>query len=125
MAQEIPTGEGLTFEKVWLLFQESDRRLEKTDRQINALREAVEKTEAQVEKTSQRVDQTSRELGRLGNKLGEFVEGMVRPGLVRLFNERGIPIGQTAQHLRAQHGGEGMEVNLVGINGDEVVIAEV
>ena len=107
MAQEIPTGEGLTFEKVWLLFQESDRRLEKTDRQINALREAVEKTEAQVEKTSQRVDQTSRELGRLGNKLGEFVEGMVRPGLVRLFNERGIPIGQTAQHLRAQHGGEG------------------
>ena len=44
MAQEIPTGEGLTFEKVWLLFQESDRRLEKPDRQINALREAVEKT---------------------------------------------------------------------------------
>ena len=27
----IPTGEGLTFEKVWAMFQETDRRLKKTE----------------------------------------------------------------------------------------------
>ncbi len=70
-------------------------------------------------------EKTNAIIGRLGNRIGDFVESLVRPGVVRLFNERGIPIGQTAQNLQARRGDEGMEVDLVGINGFEMVVVEV
>lgn len=115
MAKEIPTGEGLTFEKVWLLFQETDRKFQ----------EMKADTDAELRETARVVREVSKKVGDLGNKLGEFVEGMVRPGLVRLFNERGIPIEQTAQRLEAVRDGQKMEVDLVGVNGDDVIVIEV
>ena len=115
MAKEIPTGEGLTFEKVWLLFQETDRKFQ----------EMKADTDAELRETARVVREVSKKVGDLGNKLGEFVEGMVRPGLVRLFNERGIPIEQTAQRLEAVRDSQKMEVDLVGVNGDDVIVIEV
>ena len=115
MAKEIPTGEGLTFEKVWLLFQETDRKFQ----------EMKADTDAELRETARVVREVSKKVGDLGNKLGEFVEGMVRPGLVRLFNERGIPIEQMAQRLEAVRDGQKMEVDLVGVNGDDVIVIEV
>lgn len=115
MAKEIPTGEGLTFEKVWLLFQETDRKFQ----------EMKADTDAELRETARVAREVSKKVGDLGNKLGEFVEGMVRPGLVRLFNERGIPIEQTAQRLEAVRDGQKMEVDLVGVNGDDVIVIEV
>ena len=52
-------------------------------------------------------EKTNAIIGRLGNRIGDFVEGLVRPGLVRLFNERGIPLGQTAQYLPVRRGDDG------------------
>ena len=31
----MPTGEGLTFEKVWEMFQETDRKFQETDRMLD------------------------------------------------------------------------------------------
>ena len=33
----IPTGEGLTFEKVWAMFQETDRKMWETDRKMQEM----------------------------------------------------------------------------------------
>jgi hypothetical protein len=51
--------------------QETDKKFQETNKKMDRLDEQIE--------------ETNRIIGRLGNKLGEFVEGLVRPGLVRRF----------------------------------------
>ena len=76
---------------------------------------AEEKRELEWRKADDRFEKRMQEqyektnaiIGRLGNRIGDFVEGLVRPGLMRLFNERGIPLGQTAQYLPVPARGRG------------------
>ena len=185
MAEEIPTGEGLTFEKVWLMFQETSRQFKETDRQFKETERKFEKMrleaekqrekdriEAEKQREKDRIDtekqrekerekdridaekqrekdrweadeerrkshelfkqqmqeqyeKTNAIIGRLGNKLGEFVEGVVRPGVVRMFNERGIPLTQTFIKLKITQKGQGLEADIVGVNGEIAVVVEV
>ena len=67
-------------------------------------READERFEKRMQ---EQYEKTNAIIGRLGNRIGDFVEGLVRPGLMRLFNERGIPLGQTAQYLPVPARGRG------------------
>ena len=67
-------------------------------------READERFEKRMQ---EQYEKSNAIIGRLGNRIGDFVEGLVRPGLVRLFNERGIPLGQTAQYLPVPARGRG------------------
>lgn len=112
MKEEIPTGEDLTFEKVWLMFKDTDTRI----------KELSQETDARMEKLNQ---ETNKKISELGDKWGRFVEGVVEPSMVRLFNERGITIQETAQRLKKRIDGESIEVDLLGINGEEVVVVEV
>jgi seryl-tRNA synthetase len=48
---------GLTFEKVWAMFQESDRRMQKM-----------------AEETDQRQKELDKQIGKLGNRFGELAE---------------------------------------------------
>jgi len=56
-----PTGEGLTFEKVWAMFNETREQMKETDRKI----------------------------GELGNRFGELAEHLVAPAIHKRFNELG------------------------------------
>jgi hypothetical protein len=56
-------------------------------------------TDRRMAETDHRLKELGRQIGGLGNRLDEFVEGVVRPGLVRLFRERGIDVHQTLRGL--------------------------
>ena len=120
MEEAIPTDAGLTFEKVWLLMKENEHKFEKWRLEAEKAREldrkeAEEKRELEWREADERFEKRMQEqyektnaiIGRLGNRIGDFVEGLVRPGLVQLFNERGIPLGQTAQYLPVPARGRG------------------
>lgn len=93
----------ITKEELLDLFRETDLRMRETDRQIKEMNRAI---------------------GRLGNRLGEFVEEMVRPAAVRLFQERGIAVHQVSQRVYAERDGESMEVDLLVVNGTDVILIE-
>jgi hypothetical protein len=95
--------------------QESDRRFQETDRRFR-------ETERLLKEQSQRVDE---QLGKLGNRLGEFVEWQVRPAAVRLFQERGIDVTELSSDLSVQKGDEGLEIDLLVVNGSEAIAIEV
>ena len=94
----------VSFEEIKQAFLERDRRMRETDRKL-----------AEV----------GRQIGGLGNRLGEFVEGVVRPGLVRLFRERGIEVHQTLRDLEAKRDGEAAQIDLLVVNEDHAVVIEV
>ena len=91
----IPTGEGLTFEKVWAMFQETDLRFKETERLMkeNADRLIKESAERQKEtdrKMKEADQQMKKAIGKLGNRFGELVEHLVAPNLSAKFNELGF-----------------------------------
>ncbi len=66
------------------------------------------------------------ELGKLGGMWGRFVEEMVRPKIVELFKEKGIPIETTAQSVEGfKDGQKYYEIDLLLINTNIAVVAEI
>jgi hypothetical protein len=96
-------------------FQETDRKFQETDR---LLRE-------QAQETDRKLKAVTTTIGDLGNRLGEFVEGLVKPALVRLFRERGIEVHEVYPDVEVDRHDEGLEIDLLVVNDAEAVLVEV
>ncbi|PKM12543.1 MAG: DUF3782 domain-containing protein [Gammaproteobacteria bacterium HGW-Gammaproteobacteria-3] len=103
-----------TLDDVWKLFRETDRQFKETDRKLKEL----------SEDTDRKIKQVSLSVGRLENRLGDFVEEMVRPAAVRLFQERGIAVHEVHQNVKSQRGDEGVEIDLLVVNDTDMVAIE-
>jgi len=79
----IPTGEGLTFEKVWAMSQE-------TDRIVKEVAQIVRENAERQKETDRQMKETDRKMGDLYNRFGEMAEHLVAPGIADRFNERGF-----------------------------------
>jgi hypothetical protein len=88
---------------VWRLFQETDRRFQETDR---------------------RLKQLSKNLGDLGNRLGEFVEHLVAPAVVRLFQAEGIEVHAVYPEVFVKRDGEALEIDWLVVNDGALVAVE-
>jgi len=129
----VPTGEGLTFEKVWAMFQESrqeaDRQRQETDRQMkeNAERQAERQREAdrQMKETKRIFDELGRQMGDLHNSFGELAEHLVAPGIHARFNELGYHFGEIMPGGVKIYGEDGQlkaQIDLL-LENDETVMA--
>jgi hypothetical protein len=75
----IPSGyEGLTFEKVWAMFQETDKKFRETDRQIR---------------------QNQKMMSDLGRKFGKIIEHMFIPNLKEKFNALDYEFGKASSNV--------------------------
>jgi hypothetical protein len=68
--RELPRG--VSFEDVWAMFQETDRKI----------KEMAEKTDRELRKMTAKTD---RQIGELGNRFGELAEHLVTPNIVEKF----------------------------------------
>jgi len=82
-----PTGEGLTFEKVWAMFQESGRRMEEQRKENDRI----------MEKVALQMEETDRKIGELSNRFGELAEHLVAPAIHERFNELGYHFSAAAE----------------------------
>jgi len=98
-------------QEIWGLFREVARRQEETDKEINKL--------------SGEVDRVTQAIGDLGGKWGKFVEGMVKPGALRLFRGRGIELTHSTLRTDATVDGKKMEIDIILSNGEYVVAISV
>jgi hypothetical protein len=104
----------LDFEKVWIMFQETDKKFQETDRMVKEtdrivkeMAEAARETDKEFQETKKlvrevseelrtigrRLDKSKRELdrqmGELGNRFGELAEHLVAPSINEKFNALG------------------------------------
>ncbi|MBN3034303.1 MAG: hypothetical protein JW861_01855 [Bacteroidales bacterium] len=56
---------------------------------------------------------------------GKLVESLVDGDLVRLLNEKDIPVERTVQRSKGNRAGNSFEFDLIAINHKEIVIVEV
>ena len=97
-------------QEVWTLFKETDERFKKTDKKI--------------ERMSAKVEEVSRSVAALIGKWRKFVEGLIAPGAVAMFKERGIEVEKVFQRVKAQKDGEGIEIDILAINKEYAVLIE-
>ena len=104
---------------------EPETTMDDLRRVMRELAEQSKETDRQMKETDRKLERLGKQYGDLGNRLGEFVEGMVRPGLVRLFRERGIDLNLTIRDLSARRDGEAAQIDLMAIDDTEAVAVEV
>lgn len=106
-----------SIQEIWKLFKETDGRFKDTDKEIDKLSKSVEETR----KTS---ENTNKAVYALTGKWSRFVEGLIAPATERLFKERGIKVDKVFQRVKTHRNGDGMEVDILAINGEYAVLIE-
>ncbi|MDR1908491.1 MAG: YraN family protein [Spirochaetaceae bacterium] len=97
---------GLTFEKVWAMFQETDRKMQETDRKMQ---------------------ETDRLIGRLGSRLGDLIEHLTASDIIDRFNEKGYRFLHISRNHRIKDEANQVmaEIDILLENGDYVMVVEV
>ena len=119
--KNLPTGDGLTFEKVWAMFQETDRKFQETAEQMK-------ETDRMIKETREQMKDTDRRIGELGNRFGELAEHLVAPSIMDKFNELGFHFTQISADFVTKDPKTKKtiaEVDILLENGDVVIAVEV
>lgn len=109
-------------------FKETDRKIREASLETERkLRESRLETERKLResrmKTEQELQKLSQEVGGITDTLGRFTENMVAPAVVKLFNERGIPITDYSQRTFSQ--ARNIEYDIVAFNEEYIVVVSV
>ncbi|MDD5188551.1 MAG: hypothetical protein PHF57_10140 [Methanoregula sp.] len=102
------SDEPLTFEKVWLMFQETDKKFQETDKKFQDTDKKLNKLEYLF--TSQ---------------WGKLLESLVGGDIITLLNQRGIEVTDIIERRSGCRDGMKYEFNIIAIAGNEIAIIEV
>ncbi len=95
--------------------KETDRKFQETDRKFQESQQAFDR----------QMKVLSKSIGDIGNRLGQFVEEMIAPAVVPLFQARGIEVHQINQRHTAKREGAVAEIDLFVVNSTQAVAVEV
>ena len=126
-----------SFASVYLLTQRNAEAIQKLGERLDAMAVREEQRQAEAAKRDQErrdeLNEALRDSRRRTNKLdelftsqwGKLVEALVDGKVVELFNERGIEVEQTSQRCEGVYEGKTQEIDILAINGAEIVAVEV
>ena len=134
----------VTLDDIYALFQrsqeEADRRFAEADRRAAESKAAFEQQMAQSKaEADQRAAEAEKRLARaeaiasqanqavnnLSSRWGRFVENIVAPAALRLFQERGMAVQEVYQRVRSARGSLNLEIDILVVDDDVAVIIEV
>jgi len=101
-------------QEVWALFRETSESFKETDKRIERLSQETDKKIAEVSKT----------VAALTGKWGRFVEGLIAPGTISMFKERGIEVEKVYQRVKAHKDGREIEIDILAINKEYAILIE-
>ena len=118
VTQGSAANEALSFEKVWAMFQETDRQMKETDRLFKKLRED----------SNREWKKASKLVGGLGNRFGKLAEHMVVPNIEKKFNDLGFHFKESAKNKKIWDHESGKilaEIDILLENDDTVIALEI
>jgi Holliday junction resolvase-like predicted endonuclease len=101
-----------TFESVWALFQETDRKFQETQR-------ILKERDKQFTKRMNKLEDLFK------GQWGKLVESLVEGDLINLLNQKEIKVNETSTRVRGIHKGKEYEFDIIAENGEEIVVVEV
>ncbi|GHV29623.1 hypothetical protein AGMMS4952_15580 [Spirochaetia bacterium] len=136
--------EPLTFEKVWEMFQESDRKfqamsqetdrqMKETDRKFQAMSQETDRSITRMsdelrrsgEDVDRRIKEVTEQLGGMGNSNGAFAEDYFATAMSDKKMFAGLKFDDVEINLKGKSGAIKDEFDIVMYNGNAVAIIEV
>ena len=105
-------SENLNFDKVWFMFQETDKKF----KEMEAYSKRNEKY------TKKRIDALEK---LFTGQWGKLIESLIEGDLIKLLNERGIKVQNTSTRVKGVYNKEQFEFDIIAENGDDIVVVEV
>ncbi len=133
------TQQPLTFEKVWLMFQETDKKFQETDKQIKEtdrimkeqwketerfMKEQSKETDRRFRETDRIVRGISKEIGGIGNNIGDVAEDYFRGAILKMKEFAGVKIEYVTGLSKRSKTLEG-EYDIVIMGKDTLIVVEV
>ena len=118
---------GLTFEDVWAMFQETDRKFQDTDRKIQEPTEQMKETDRKFKETDRKFQETDRKISKLGSRISQLVEHFVASNILEKFKELGYDFSRISRNhiIEDEQGRFLSEIDLLLENGDCAMVVEV
>ena len=105
---------------------EFDRRMEESKAESKAeFDRSKEEYDRRIAKTERIAAQATEAVNNLTSRWGRFVENLVAPAVLRLFQERGILVERTYQRMKAPRGKQNLEIDIFAVNHDVAIVIEV
>ncbi|MFZ4665379.1 MAG: DUF3782 domain-containing protein [Prochlorotrichaceae cyanobacterium] len=101
---------------------EDDRRAAEFNAKLEESRAEFDRRHAETEKIANKALQS---VEGLSSRWGRFVENMVEPSIVRLFQDRNIAVKETHTRLKAKRGTVNMEIDILAVDDTIAVAVEV
>jgi len=114
-------SEPITIEDIYKLFQNSQEQADRRAAEFERLMAEREKSLAKLERT---VERTSKAVDALTTRWGRFVEELVEPAVLRLFQARGIDVKEVHPRVRTKRQGVAMEIDILAVDDTELVLVE-
>lgn len=126
----------ITLEDIYGLFRvsqaEADRRAAEADQRLQQLEQLQAQLSQDADRRSAEADRrlakleriaanTSREVAGLTSRWGQFVENLVEPSVVRLFQDQGIAVQETYRRMKSNRPGAAMEIDIFAVDGSVAV----
>ena len=114
--------------------EEAQQRTEEAQQSTHSeLKEMGQRMEREWRERDERMEQDAKSVNRGLAKLenlfttqwGKLMEALVDGDLVELLREEGIDVEFTMQNIKGERGGERWEVDILALNGEDVVVVEV
>ena len=117
--------ESVTIEDIYNLFRASqaefDRRLAAQEQKEAEAKAERDRTMAELKRT---VERTSRAVDSLTSRWGRFVEELVEPSVLELFQVKGIDVKEIYPRARVKRQGIAMEIDILAVDETELVLVE-
>lgn len=110
--------EKLDFEKVWLMFQETDRKFQETAQQF-------QETDKKFKETDRLLNNLMKKMSEVESRWGKFVESLVEGTLVKILNKKGIQVQHTFLRAKGLIKNKQYEIDIIAKNGEQVEAVEV
>jgi len=115
-------GQGLTFEKVWLMFQDTREFLKENARQIE---KSSKETERKMRETDRKIAEISKIVGGIGKNNGDFAEEFFKSAFSNSKIINGVKFNIVSTNLKNVINGLEGEYDIVLTNCNTVMVVEV
>ena len=118
-------SESVTIDDIYNLFRASqaefDRRLAAQEQKEAEAKAERDRTMAELKRT---VERTSRAVDSLTSRWGRFVEELVEPSVLELFQAKGIDVKEIYPRARVKRQGIAMEIDILAVDETDLVLVE-
>ena len=118
----------ITIEDIYKLFERSQLELAASraeyDRRAAEADKRAAEADARIAKLEKTVAETSKAVSALTTRWGRFVEELVEPAVIDLFQQRGIDVKELHPRMRTKKQGLAMEIDIFAVDDSDVVLVE-